>query len=414
MPSAFHDPARDRWIADFRPLKAAGLARRRTVVPASRLRPGHELADAAAFARECDQACRLLDVRVSAAALHRARELGAISRAQATALLSGGPLPVGKAHHEGSLVAAALAHPASRRDGERDATNALVYLRHIEAFAAWSGCTTVRGLTLDLALGWVRHLREQGVSQGGRRHRLRYLRRAAVMAASWGLPNPLSGLRLDERADDPAPMDVLALDELARVLVMLEDPRARLAAALGGCLGLRPSETARLLVGDLAGSTLRVGERVAKNRASRRTVPMPATVAAWCTAAAAGRPARAPLIPSRAPGRAEACMAASAWCQWLQPLLTAAAGRHVPAKGLRKAFATWASSCIAGRDVERFLGHQSGLLATVTSRHYLGAALARELEPAAAVLERELAAALERAAVYRSRPPGRKALQRKA
>ncbi len=412
MPSAFHDPSRDRWIADFRPLRAAGLKRRRAVVPSARLRPGHEAADAATFAEECDHLCRLLDTQISASILQRARELGAISEPQATALLAGRPLPVGSAAKEGSLVAAALAHPASRRDSERDPTNALVYIRHVEAFATWSGCATVRGLTLDGVLGWVAHLRDQGVSQGGRRHRLRYVRRAAVMGASWGSPNPLSGLRLDERADDPAPLDVLSLDELAGVMARLTDTRARLAAALGGCLGLRPSETARLRVGDLAEGALRVGERQRKTSASRRTLPLPATVAAWCAEEAARRPSSAPLIPSHAPGRAEAAMEASAWCQWLQPLLTAAAGRHVPAKGLRKAFATWASRFIPGRDVERFLGHQSALLSPVTVRHYLGAALALELEPSAAVLERELATALERARVSQSRPPVRKRMSR--
>lgn len=393
MASVYRDG--DQWVADFRPV--GGILKMRRKV---RLKPKHlpEYTEAAAlaFAKECDRYCRVLEAAPQRPEdIDHAERIRAITPEQAAELRAGLPVsaPVDTLRPL-TLAEAARLHPSTQRDERTRPREAVLNLRHLDAFAAFAGVREVAAVDIGMALRWVAKLKGEGISWEGRRHRLLYLRRACRMAATRGLPDALAGLRIDHREDGDAPeVEAWTLDELARGASALTDDRARAALGLGGFVGLRPSECFRLVVGDLRGDLLDVGKRKAKNRSSRRTIPLPPTVARWCATIAAGRAGDAPLFGTLVRGRPGAFTEMS-WAHWLKPLLAAATGRALKPKCLRKSFTSWAGAVIDGRDLERFSGHASAFLAPVSSAHYQADRAAAELRPAAALLERAIRAAL--------------------
>lgn len=408
MASAFWDKLNGQWIADFRPLGGVLKQRRKVRIDPKRHGRG-DAAGAKAFAAECERYCRLLEQLLPLPAdVDHAERIGAITADQAANLRA--KLPAGPASPapslEWSIRQAAEAHPSTQRDMVADATRALTYLKTLEDFGRFAGVSKVADLKLQDVLRWVEQLKKDGRTFDARRHRLLYLRRASRMAATVGLTDQLSGLRIDRRGDDEDELEPPTLDELGVALrAAADDRRLQVAIALEAFLGLRPSECYRGLVGDLDEDLVDVGKRKRKNRSSRRTLPLPPTLARWCHELAGEREATEPLLVTQHHGKPGPFFENS-YSRWLGSFLTEQLGRPVQAKALRKSFSTWSRRRLDGRDVERFMGHQSAFLADVTSQRYLGPMAAEELRPAAKVIERVLRAALKPPAKRRRSTPG--------
>lgn len=394
MPSAFYDKRRGTWVADYRGLFQGSTQRLRPRVPASRIfSAATAKADATAFAQELHRYCRLLERGATDQDVAHALNIGAITEAEAQALLSGRPVEPRRRLEPITIRDAALSHPSTQRDGMREQ---LRYLAYVDDFARFAGVTHLHLVTLDQVLRWIAELRARGWAWDTRRHALLYVRRACVMAAQHGLPNVLVGIKLDQQERRQRVVRAWSLPQLAAALVACgDDHRVRAAIALGGCLGLRPTEICRVSVTDLEGDLLHIGRRDAKNAASVRALPVPACVLPWLTAAA-GKRKSGPLIESDVRRRGRH-LTPSGLFQALTDALSAAPRPPIAPKDLRKTFATWAAPVIAGADLERFLGHASALHAQVTVRHYLAHHLAEQLRPAAKALDAALSEALRAA-----------------
>jgi integrase len=417
VPSAFNDGA--TWIASFRALHGVGRKPRRVRIPPARLRKGHEEDDAIAYAREADHYVQLLQDTPRPRDVRHALDLKAITEEQAAALLSGLTVPSSYQRGRGELTVkeAALSHPSSRRDAETDSVKALHYLESVDAFCEFAGVRYMSDVRLDDVMRWIERMRKEGRTFDARRHRLLYLRRACRMAATHGLPDVLSGLKIDRHDQDAPPVKAYTLDEVATALRSSgDDRRVQMALALMAFVGLRPSEVIRARCGDLDGDVMAIGEVRRKSRASRRSLPLPPTLAAWWRELAGNRAADAPLLMARSnhpsrnhtnrPGHLGGrAFRDNSFAQWLGPKLKDLAGRALPPKHLRKTFATWAPRAgMHGRDVERYLGHASPFLAAVTSERYHSREAADDLRPAMALIERTLHHALQPGPSQEARP----------
>ncbi len=430
MSSAFRDKTTPgAWIADFRPFAARGSRRRRVRIPPARCRTE---TDARAYAAECDRYCRLLETCAPAgpADIRHALRLKAITAEEADRL-AGDPTGRLLAHSRPTIDQAHDLHPSTHRTLSARSRDYDRCQSAIDRFRRFAGVTYIDQVTVQLVQRYLDHLRAAGLSWDTRRHLLLPIRRACRMAPSLGHADPLAGLLLDRRDEAPE-IPVWTLPELCHAAIAFQaisSPLPLATLALGGFLGLRPSEICRALVSDIVPLTavpapigpmspicpillLQVGLRARKNAQSRRDLPIPPIVADWLAPLITGRQPAAPLIPRQCPcslhsspftlhpsKRRGASLPFDAYAlsKWFTPLMTAAipdAARH-PIKALRKSFATWAiNSGIDERHVEAYLGHLSSRVAAVTSRHYLAAARARELLPAAMSMDATLRAAL--------------------
>jgi integrase len=394
MPNAQCD--RGYWTAGFRGLHGE---LRRVRVPAAHLL-GHAdpKAEAVRWATECELLCARLDSArrsgpIDDADVRLALDRKAITQAQADALRGGAAPPLQQVlPHTWSILDAALAHPSTQHESKRQPDDYRKHRAWCERFCTWSRIHRIEALTLDQAQAWIAHLTAEGYSWDTRRHALLYLRRAARMAGSVGLPDVLGGFRLDRRESRPRVL-VYDLPLIARLLNGATDPRLRLAIALGAGLGLRPSETTRLRCGDLdSDQVLRIGgaagstATTTKTAASQRDLPVPALIADWWRALAAGRRPADQLLTTASRRHVAQPFTAHAFAAWMRDGCEAILGAELtlPAKSLRKSFATWTLRAGLKIDhVEAFLGHSHHLAAAVTSRHYLADWLSRELLPTA-------------------------------
>jgi integrase len=421
MASAYYDKAKGQWIASLRGPHQRGKLRKLIRIPNSSSW-GKPAADS--FAEECARYARLVESAPTRGDVDHAEHLGVLTPDQAAAVRRGlvlvSPEPGSRDPlAPWTILDAAEAHPSTQHDKTRAPAEYRKHRRYLLAFCDWAGIEMLAALTLDHAVRWVAHLRAAGAAWDTRRQNLLYLRRAARMAAAAaGMPDVLGELKLDRR-EEPPPIEVWTLAELGTACAALaarppdRDTRRGLAVlALGGCLGLRPTELLRLRVEHLTGDILRVGVDARKNHASRRDLPIPASLLPWLDASATDpktrqrRPPREPLLPGRNHGKPLTPHAFDAW--WalqIAPLLP----RPGPPKLLRKSFATWAiESGIEARHVESYLGHTSGLVAAVTARHYLAAARVVQLRPVAAQMDTLIRAALPTKRLRRLSTPPRK------
>ncbi len=404
MASAFHDGR--GWIAQCRGFLAQGRQKRRVRVPPERLRIGFEAIDAAAYATEVDQACRLLEAARTPANISRARMLKAITDEQADALIRLQPVSAATpgALRIPTVLEAARMHPSSARELVNDVTAAVRHERELGRFCAWAKVDLVTEVRLGLVTDYVDHLTVAGTSWDGRRHALLWLRRATRMGASYGVPDVLGELKLDTR---PPPTRGLALSfwslpELARAAVRATDLRLRVAIGLGGFVGLRPSEIYRVQIPDMAGDLLNTGQ---KNKQSERLLPLPSILAEWI-AELIGQRHLGLLISTHGRyghGAADAEKRGSfneaSFSNWFDPLMKTASGKRLSPKYLRKSFSTWAfrTTNLPTQHVEAYMGHKTALASIVTGRHYLADLAARELRPSAERIDVIVRAALAEA-----------------
>jgi integrase len=404
MASAFYDAVKRRWLARFYGPNQSGTERRTVRIPAEHLRPGAEKTSADAYAQECERLAKLCEGTPNPAIITRAAAMGALTEAQALALRQRKPLPTARPSPSRALtiVAAAESHPSSARETPGELKR---HRGEVLRFSAWSGAETVSELSLELVQRWVKELDGQGLAWDSRRHALLWLRRASRMAGAVGLADPLSEFVLDRRGRRPA-IDVWSLDELctaARALRQRPDLRPLACLLLGGFVGLRPSEIARVRIGDLSpDGVLAIGQREGegKNRASRRKLPLPADILRDLRRLAGDRPADQPLIAKAT--RWANCGGDPFFCidtlgQWFRDaVMRSAPGapavlRQLPPKSLRKSFATWATRRKLDRDhIERYLGHDNPWTPRITEHHYLADHEAEELRPFAAEISKAL------------------------
>lgn len=366
MASAFKD--RQGWIADFRGYNAPGRKRSRVRVPSKHLVDNEEVS-ANLFANECEKYCRYIEINPTDidAVLH-AHRLGAINADVRDRLV--GMLPVNDSPWgELTILDAALQHPTvayERTQNERE------YLRHrkeLTEFLNHTQINLVSQVSLPVVQEYTHWLRINGYSFDGIRHRLMYLRCACRVGATYGIQDTLTGWRLN-RQEATRLIDTWSLDELTGLLVGVNDPKVRAVILLGGFMGLRSSEIIRIRCSDITGDALLVGATQSKNKASRRLLPIPSRIKIiisqiMTSAYLISRPKSATMFDP------------SGFDHWMHPYL----GRAP--KMLRKAFASWAVDVLSPRHLESFLGHSSGLVGAVTSRHYLAKVRLQDLQGAA-------------------------------
>ena len=197
-----------------------------------------------------------------------------------------------------SVLEAALAHPASQREREDYPADHARHSAAVGEYVKFAGSPLLRDLTVEKTALWAAELERQGLAFDTRRHSLLYLRRASSMAPSHGLHDVLSDLRIDRRSE-PVQIETIDLDGLRDLIkhAKKEDDRWAAATALMGLMGLRPSEVARLKVGNLKEGLLTVGAGKAKNATSRRVLPVPRIAKDMLAPMLKGKRDDDPLIP---------------------------------------------------------------------------------------------------------------------
>jgi integrase len=412
MASAYFDKIHAQWIVSYRGPHQVLKQRTRRRVRGS---GDWSKAQADAYAAECDRYSRLVEGLPTRGDLDHAEHIGVIAPAQAETLRTGLLLPPpGPGERDPfkpwTILEAAEVHPSTQHDRTRAPTEYRKHRRYLQRFIIWSGLERLDQLSLEAVTRWVSHMRAQGWAWDTRRQHLLYLRRACRMAASVaGLPDILGELTLDRR-EQSSHVEAWTLDQVLTVARQLaaRDPdaitrRGLAVLALGAGLGLRPTEMIRLRVEHLAGDVLRVGVVSRKNAASRRDLPIPARLLPWIETmtrdpeTGEGRPAGAALLPGRNHGKPLTAHALDAW--WAKEIAPKFDSPG-PLKNLRKTFATAAIELgVDPHLVESYLGHVSGLVAAVTSRHYLAAARVAQLRPLAARLDEACAKRLKKSPV---------------
>jgi integrase len=354
---------------------------------------------AEAFAEECQRYVRLIESSPTAESIEHAHQLGAITDDQAAALRGEQVALIPAKPIISGLVALAQRHPSSTRE---DLGQAKRHQDLLLRFVTWAKVERPEQVTVDLAQGWIAHLAAEGWAWDSRRHALLWLRRACMMATKDGLPDPLYGFRLDRRAiGSRATIVALPVEDLVRLLAALHpslvtrraylegkyqaltDHRLRAAAALGGCMGLRPSETYSVRVKhiDLDRQSLHTGN---KNEASIRVLPLPLILCKWLIPLIADLAQDDYLFRTDSP-RGSRPFTATTWSQWLGDHLRTITGvEGLQAKSLRKTFATWTARARWPKiELEAFLGHESSEVAPITARSYLADYRVDDLRPAA-------------------------------
>lgn len=333
--------------------------------------------EADARAVEAQEAIDAVQRLPTPAAIRRALRLDAITETEAAALAAGTPI---MPREPTTLAGLALSHPAAQREAASWPRHHERHVKDLRAFCEWSGVTKPDGVTLALVLKYIDHLRAEGYTWDGRRHKLLYLRQAMAIAAGQGFPNPLAGIRLDHRPQD-VELHLPSADDLGVLLRRLEEAGNVRALALVGLsfgMGLRPSEIYRARRCDLNGSILSVGVRERKNSSSRRDLPVPSLVLEWLEAET-----RDSWVTSlhRSKARHGQPMIETAVGQWFKR------ETGYTTKTGRKTFLTLMAERIELRLLEVYVGHRLSGALPVTTRHYLARAQARELEPVAVSMD---------------------------
>lgn len=392
MARGYYDKTRDAFGMQFRALYQQRGQRRFVRLPKTVVTK--QAADAIAI--EAENLCRVLETAPTVAAIARAIEICAITDDQAAALQGGSVAPLtGTPAARLTVEQAALAHPSSRRE---PLARQVEYCNYLKQFCAFASVQFIDDVTLEQVQRYIDHMRGR-FTWSTRRHHLLYIRRACRMAGVQGLGDVLAGLRLD-RCEQRKAVEVWSLDELVAGVRSLtesgKDDRALVVLALGGFMGLRPSEIWRAQVGDLAevpaGLQLAVGVRAAKTANSVRVLPVPEILRSWLEGACSGRKKDAPLVPSMKYNGGRQMTISTANHLFHDTISTACGGRRLPLKNLRKSFATWAIRERCDIElVEAWIGHVSSRIQAVTQRHYLEAARAEQLLPLSKHLHRILA-----------------------
>ena len=412
------------WLMDYRALNG----RRKQRVPVERVAPVKTAAATQAakrYAEECEHWCSVLRRAPSPAAVSEALTLGAITQEEADALTGGLPLPERPAPRNSpealTIIDAGQHHPSSKREGLASAQR---HFAHLKQFVAWTQLTYLSDMRIGHAVDWIRHLTNQGMSYDGRRHAMLWVRRAAKMGPTLGIPDPLANFTLDKRPDDEERVEAWTAAEIGLALVLSypgEEPdadwRPRLAILMCGCLGFRGSEGAASAWKYFNPQLESIRIRRAKTKRSRRVLALPSTGVRWLiaarnaaqasTAALVARAEARPSKPSRlrrpiAPFGPETLMVPStsaasrgnmlteaSWGKWLGPLMHKLTKRQLESKCLRKTFSTRGGEFgLEPRWIEAYLGRMPLTYTRTTGSSYLAATELKAMKPAAQAIDR--------------------------
>lgn len=389
MASAYQRSDNGRWYASYRPIAALGTRRVRVPIPPRRLRRGHEKRDADAYATECEHYSRLLETAPTRADILHAQHLGIIDDDHAVQLRAGVPLRTGRAHDgPTTLEEAWLEHPAATRLAKTDHAQ-WQYLRGaLRRFVEWSGIAHIGELDLETIQRWIAELTRRGLAYDTRRHYLMPLRQASRMAAAHGLPDVVSGLRLDSTPAD-ATVDYWPLDALLEGIPQLTDARIAAVVLLGAFMGLRATEIQRLRPDQVGhgGEADVIQIWPAKTRPSHRVLPVPEPILRVLQLIMPADPAL-PLLRARKRRSGQISgFTKGTYRDQVKPELARVTGIDLAVKCLRASFATWASDHeLPPAHIEAYLGHSASGIADITQRHYLAKSNAKKLRPTAAAI----------------------------
>ncbi len=393
MPCAYRDGL--GWIAEYRTVNhPRGTRPKRCRVPAVRFAgctdDRQAKAIATAFAEACDSACRQLELPHLPDDVRQALRLNVLSQDQATALLGGQALPPSIADKAPwTLTQANDAHPSTQR---MPAAQRWKYYAYLADFERHANITQARDLRLAHVTAYIAHRIAAGDAYDTRRHRLLFIRRAARMVTTLGLPDPLDGFLLDQRTTRVT-FDAYDLDEIASTahgMITASNWKALCALALGGCVGLRPSECFDAEIKDLTDDVLATGK---KTPASARKIPLPPLVHTWLKKLIGTRTSGAIFLNTR-----DGAYTERSWSDWLCTELEKHGPRRIKAKELRKSFTTWTiRGDLNERHIEAFLGHEDVLTNPTTRRHYLADWLTTQIRPTAIRINTLLTQALAKA-----------------
>jgi integrase len=268
-----------------------------------------------------------------------------------------------------SIIALASSHHTYQRvlAGPRP-TDAKQLMKGVELFAEKFG-EHPSALTSQNYIAFYQSLLASGLSDKTSSDRMKSVKwSSAVWAEMSGRADPLAGRRLIPNA--PRKKLKLVLPPLADLTAWaLSHPGPAGVAVALGAMGLRPSEIIRAEWGDVESGLLRVGERLAKNKFSVRSLPIPEPLLPLFTGGTG------PIVP-RASGKPHTRYT-------LPPFLRDAGFEHQPAL-LRKCCATELfGTGVRPLLIESWLGHSSAEASAVTASHYLVAPDGRELLPVA-------------------------------
>lgn len=394
MASAWKDRA--GYILQFRRFGAATLKGKAKYL---KLRYKAESLDQArAKAEELEQLLRTLEATIYDPQLvEKARAAGALTDAEAEAILAHKPVAPPepkKARKRLTVMEAARMDLCTRREeGKPDFAR---HERELREACEAIGIQYADEITLENAGDYLEGLLAEGVPHSTIRHRLLWFKRAGRVGAALGLcPDISKFLRMPHAKR--VRRDVYTLAEAcraARACLVVGNPRYACAILLAVGMGLSPSEVVRLRVADVQGTFLQVGEQGAKNENRVRLLPVPATILEELRQLL-DRPEGEALIYSEPTARKgdRRHMTTATLLQQVGPIMDKVIGRHVPFGRLRSGFASWSRYHIPTPHLETYMGHAAGLVAGVTSRHYLDFARAEELVPSCEKLDAQIAAA---------------------
>lgn len=284
-----------------------------------------------------------------------------------------------------TVMDAARKHPATQREIGEGIRTVRQHEQGVKEFTRVTGVKLLSELSMDAVMEYIRVLRIRGKTYWTRSHSIKWIKRAAAMAPSYGMIDPLGQIRLD-RDTRPAGSEIQAysLEEIATRLdaaLGSDDPRIPAVIALGATCGLRPSELCRLRREDvnLVDATLQIA--TGKNSTSVRLLPI-APFVVEIIRPLFERKRIAPLITNGKAG--ERPIDIYKLSKLVGPVLGA------PTKILRKTFCTVGALELGLDDrlVEAYMGHAISGFSGVTRKHYLARGRTVLLRPVAETFDR--------------------------
>lgn len=384
MPSAFR--SRNSIVVRFNGVQINGAKNLRQF----RVPPTHP--DPLALARECEELCRQLEnpLLVNERLIAHAREKNAISEHEAAALLGlHEPTPRTKNPKHLTILEAAAQHPATIRE-EANPKEYDRHLANLKEFLKWSEIQHVKDITLPLVTRYVAHLEATGRQPSTINHALLWIRRASRMGAQFGITDKLTGFIITRKSTIRKRIDVYTLNDIVLSITQLTNAgkhRPAAAIALGGLMGLRPSEIVRAKIGDVSDGLLQTGF---KNQYSIRRVAIPRFVYTTITPLLNREPS-APLITR---DRKHMHHREDRFGSWLQKNTAPITGVAIAAHTLRKSFCTWADACgLTSREYEPYMGHARSDVLAITRDHYMSRQSIADTRIVAAKIDAAIAAA---------------------
>lgn len=390
------------WVVRFRRAFAVtGRDRRKVRVPVTVAAPDDTgRGEAESILRDIERLRDKIEARrATPDDLSRAVEMRLLTRDESTAIARRLPPPLPDRIRRLTILDAALSHPATVRESDASTREFNRHRRELIEFCEWAGVSDLAALRLEHVVSYIAHMKREGRSKDGRRHRLMWIRRAARMGAARGIPDVLGDMVLD-RSDGPRRRrKVWSRDQITAALQQLcnsDDRRPAACLILSGMMGLRSSEIIRLRVGDAGGGVLMVGEIESKNDPSRRALPIGPAVSGVLAPLLSRDPSHPLIAPATGHGRPkDSHFAASTYGRWMGDRLRNVQFPDIRPTDLRKSFLTWAhDDGLPPALIEQWMGHRVTSMSAVSADHYFASPTLDRLRPISTAIDRHVATAI--------------------